>query len=203
MTVKQLNYKLQIIRDHTRPKIWFRLPYVGKTGELLVKSCTEKIRRQLKIPVNFIVIYKTTKISYSIPNKDRILDLSRSNLVYEITCPGCNQRDIGKTERCLAENLSEHSSNFANSAVANHFVNCQHVNYFINLNNFFDRFGDSSSFKDSTIFNNFINNNCKILHGSYSLTHSQLLLLEALFIKFNMFELHCGLKASKELTLFP
>ena len=163
------------IPEDTRPKIWFRLLYVGKTGELAVKSCIKKIRRQLKISVNFIVIYKTTKISYFIFNKDRIPDLSRTNLVYEISCPGCNQRYIGKTERCLAERLCDQSSNFANCAVANHFVNCRHVNNLINLNNLNDHLNDFSSCKAAAIFKSLNDNNCKILYSCSFLAHNHYL----------------------------
>ena len=55
----------------------------------------------------------------------------------------------------------------------------QYINYLINLNKLYDHLNEFSSCKASTIFNNCINNNFKILRSSNSLTHNQLLLLEA------------------------
>ena len=188
--------------DYPLPKIWLRLPYLGKKGEFPVKTCIKKIRRSLKIPVNFIVIYNTKKVSYFISNKDRIPDLSRSNLVYQITCPGSNHRYIGKTKLYLEKRLSEHSTDL-DSVVANHFLNCQHVEYLANLNILYDNLNNRSPCKNSSVIKNLITDNFKILSSSNSLTNNQLLTLEALYIKFNRSELNSGLKASKELTLFP
>ena len=83
--------------DDTLPKIWFRVPYLGKIGESLVKTCIKKIRRNLNKPVKFIVVYQTKKVSYFLSNKDKIPDVSRNSIIYEITCPGCNRRYVGKT----------------------------------------------------------------------------------------------------------
>ena len=47
-----------------------------------------------------------------------------------------------------------------------------------------------------------INSNCKILYCNNSMNNNQLLLLEALYVKFLKPELNCRLKASKYLTLF-
>ena len=129
-------------RDDSLPKIWFRVPYLGKIGESLVKTCIKKIRQNLNKTVKFIVVYQTKKVSYFLSNKDKIPDGSRNNVFYEITCPGCNKRYIGKTERYLDKRLLEHSSDFQNSAVAQHFSNCDHVNYLTNLNDLFDNLND-------------------------------------------------------------
>ena len=37
--------------DADLPKVWVRLPYLGKRGESLVKSCVSKIRRYLQNPI--------------------------------------------------------------------------------------------------------------------------------------------------------
>ena len=59
------------------------------------------MQRCLTVPVNFIVIYDPKKFSYFLSNKDKILNLSKSNEVYEMKCPGCSATYIGKTEKCL------------------------------------------------------------------------------------------------------
>ena len=65
------------------PKVWSRIPYLGRKGEFLIKSSISKIQRYLKLPVKFI-IYNSKKISYFTSNKDKIPDTSRS-VIYQIT----------------------------------------------------------------------------------------------------------------------
>ena len=47
-----------------RPKIWMRIPYLGKRGETLLKKCIKKIRSNLTRSVNFMVICENKKIAY-------------------------------------------------------------------------------------------------------------------------------------------
>ena len=49
---------------------------------------------------------------------------------------------------------------------------------------------------------NFIFNNCKIIHSCKFSSSNLLLILEALLIKLNKPRMNSGLKASKELSLF-
>ena len=60
--------------EDTRPRIWLRIPFIGKQGELLVKKLFKKIQRNLIQPVKF-VIYDTKKISYFLPKKTKFLML--------------------------------------------------------------------------------------------------------------------------------
>ena len=85
--------------NDTRPKVWVRVPYLGKQGETLVKNCIKKIQRCLTVPVNFIVIYDNKKFSYFLSNKDKIPNLSKSSVVYnyEVTYVlAVPQRILGK-----------------------------------------------------------------------------------------------------------
>ena len=67
--------------EDTRPRIWLRIPFMGKQGEFLVKKLFKKIQWNFIQPVKF-VIYDTKKISYFLPKKDKIPNASRSNIVY-------------------------------------------------------------------------------------------------------------------------
>jgi hypothetical protein len=116
----------------TRPMVWVRVPYLGKQGETLVKNYINKIRRCLTFPVNFIVIYDNKKFSYFLSNKDKIPNLAKSNVVYEVTCLGCSATYIRKTERRLRTRLAEYT-NPTKSAIGQHFHNCEHVQYIVNL----------------------------------------------------------------------
>ena len=51
------------------PKIWLRIPFLGKQGEFLVKRFIKKIQRNLTRPVKFIVTYQTKKVSYFLSKK--------------------------------------------------------------------------------------------------------------------------------------
>ena len=47
--------------DDARPKIWIRIPFLGKQEEFLAKNLLKKIQRNLTLPVKFVVIYDTKK----------------------------------------------------------------------------------------------------------------------------------------------
>ena len=63
--------KLVTEPDDALPKIWFCLPYLGKIGESLVKTCVNKICQNLNKLIKFIVIYQTKKVSYFLLNEDK------------------------------------------------------------------------------------------------------------------------------------
>ena len=65
---------------------------------------------ETRLEVNFIVIYDIKKTAFFLSNKNQILDLSRNDVIYEITCPGCDKKYIGKTERRLETRLTEHGT---------------------------------------------------------------------------------------------
>ena len=55
--------------DDSAPKIWLKLPYLGRQGEFLVKNFIRKVRRSLKIYVKIIVVYQTKKLLSSCQTK--------------------------------------------------------------------------------------------------------------------------------------
>ena len=81
------------------PTIWIHLPYIGKKGMLLIKSCTRKISCLLKSPCKFTTTHDTT-------SSNTFLSLK---VVYKFICPGCKASYIGKTDRCLATRIKEHT----------------------------------------------------------------------------------------------
>ncbi len=67
------------------PKIWIHLPFIGKRGNLLIKSCTSsttKIIRLLKQRAQFITIYDTTSTNTFLSVKDRTPKELQSSVVY-------------------------------------------------------------------------------------------------------------------------
>ena len=136
-------------------------------------------------------------------NKDKVPLNSKSNIVYQVTCPGCNKSYIGKTFRRLDDRLSEHAKYHQTSAIAQHILECENAQFISDLNNLYDRLNNTHFHTNTTAcIKTLINSNCKILYCNNSINNNQLLLLEALHIKFLKPELNSGLKASKDLTLF-
>ena len=87
--------------DENIAKIWIKIPYLGNRRENIIKSCTSKIQKFLTKPVKFIIIYDTKRIPFFVSNKDKLPPLSRSNLVYEVSCPGFGKSCISMAKRCL------------------------------------------------------------------------------------------------------
>ena len=81
--------------DNDLPKVWLRIPYLGHRGENLINSCLRKIRGYLERRAKFIVIHNTKKMSYFTSNKNKISELSKSNIVYQIFFPSCSKTYIG------------------------------------------------------------------------------------------------------------
>ena len=60
------------------------------------------------------------------------------NVVYEISCPGCYQKKIGKIESCFETRLSKHSKHLDTRAVALHFLNRPDALYLATLDTLSD-----------------------------------------------------------------
>ena len=100
------------------------LPYIGKYGETVVKSCLSKLTKLIDKPVKFQVHWKSTKLGHFTNTKNLTPKEYRSCVVYEFTCPGCNATYIGKTDRNLLTRVTEHSKHNSNSEVFNHIDSC-------------------------------------------------------------------------------
>ena len=117
--------------------IWINMPYIGEKGEQLTKSLVHKLRRCIPPSKNvlFRILPRTNKISFYTNTKDKTPLLSKSNLVYQFTCPCCNSSYIGKTERTLYERTMEHARD-KDSAICYHLNNCEKYQHLLSLFNF-------------------------------------------------------------------
>jgi predicted RNA-binding Zn-ribbon protein involved in translation (DUF1610 family) len=91
----------------------------GREAEVEILACEVEVHHY----------YDTKKLSYFVSNKDELPPLSRSNLVYEVACPGCGKTYIGMTQRCLSVRLKEHATRLSSSAVGQHFSECEHAQF--------------------------------------------------------------------------
>ena len=132
--------------EDIRPKIWIRISYLGRKWEFLVKNLVKKTPTELNRTGKVCCLVSNQKDFVFFPKKDKVPDLQRSNLIYEFTCPGCNESYIGKTERNLHTRLKEHLDP-AKSAISKHLTNCDNADYLININNLYDNVFDSDSYR--------------------------------------------------------
>ena len=84
--------------------------------------------------VNFVCRYSVTKISFFTNMKDKLNKLSKSNVVYQSSCPGCESSYIGKTERTLFERTKEHVT-CADLAIKGYLGDCLNVDHLFTINN--------------------------------------------------------------------
>ena len=134
------------------------------------------------------------------PTKDRIPTKLKSNVIYKIVCPGCQNLYVGKTERCLQLRLNEHAER-EDQPMYRHLIDCSDYHDYLQLFNLPNLFVDTPIDVDikEHIFQA-VHDNAVILDSN---SHwSKLSFLEAYYIKLLSLSINAGLKASKELQLF-
>ena len=144
-----------------------------------------------------IVSYETKKTAMFCSAKDSIPIHQKANVIYKITCPGFNEYYIGKTDRNLVWRLNEHASR-EGQPIYQHLSKCEHCTYW------FHRLPDidasTAEINNKQHFVNAVNSNFCVLGTCCN--WSQLLFLEALYIKNLAPKINGGLKATRELLLF-
>ena len=71
--------------------IWIKIPYLGDTGDQLLKLLKTKLKHRFTKEVKFRIIQFTQKLSFYTNMKDRIPKLMKSYVVYQFNCPDCNE----------------------------------------------------------------------------------------------------------------
>jgi len=188
--------------------VYLNLPYIGSTGDHLVKSFRKKIRKFLDPTkkVNIKIFTKTTQIRNFTSTKDKVPVLSKSNVVYKIECPGCGADYIGKTDRTINERTKEHATSDKESPMRSHLQSCAHFQHMHEILTISDNLFDDNITENKVepSFQKFateaIQRGVKVLDNDSN--WNQLLYKEALWIERNHPTLNTGLKASRQLKLF-
>ncbi len=185
--------------EEDAPSIWFNVPYAGEKGETLVKSLVSKLRRYLKKNTRVTVRYKSKKLGFLCSTKDKIPLEQRANVIYEIQCPGCGEKYVGKTDRCISIRMNEHGSRI-DQPMYRHLTHCTE---FIDYTKMFaiNHFPVDISF-DNHKLNAVLQNYTILNYNTYNFKWDQLSFLEAFYIKKRKPKLNNGIKASKEFALF-
>ena len=172
---------------------------LAKKGELLVKCLLRKLRRYIKKDTRIVVRYKNKNIGFLCSTKDKIPIDQRSNIIYEIKCPGCGGKYIGKTDRCVSIRMTEHGTRI-DQPMFRHLTTCE---AFIDYTKMFaiNQFPMNISF-DNHKLNAVLQNYTILDYNTYNFKWDQLSFLEAYYIKKHKPKLNFGIKASKEFALF-
>ena len=183
--------------------LWFNVPYIGATGENLIKSLRKKMVTLLntKKKIKIKTFFKTTQLRDFASSKDKTPLLSKSNVVYEVCCPACRENYIGKTERTVRERSIEHAWSDAESPMRNHLRSCSHFNHMYGIMSMFEDIPDEEQLVHRRNFTiQALQEEFKILDNDRN--WNQLLYKESLNIERKDPSLNRGLKASRQLRLF-
>ena len=189
--------------DQDEITLWFDVPYIGSTGENLMKSFRKKITKLLNTDkkIKIKTIFKISQLRDFASTKDKVPLMSKSNVVYQVCCPGCNATYIGKTERTLRERTIEHAWSDVESPMRNHLKSCQHFRHLFDMLSIFEngtRDDEHIALRNFSIQS--IQDGIKILDNDSK--WNQLLYKEAMQIERKDPQLNRGLKASRQLKLF-
>ena len=122
-----------ISEEEEIPKIWFRVPYIGRPiGEEIAKGCISKLHKYCKKDIKVDLLFDTKKVAFFCSNKNLVPKNHQSHAICQFECPGCKASHVGKSDRCLELRLNEHSD-FRTSAVGKHLFECEHFHHIVNL----------------------------------------------------------------------
>ena len=122
----------------------------------------------------------------------------KSHIVYEFCCPACNIKHIGKPDQKFGTCVQEHSGSDKKSPVWNHLLKCEHFTYVVNLHSL-QPSPDITEYLEHV--KTAVYDKTKIIDNSQNWI--ELRFLESIPIKWKKPKLNCGIKATKELVLFP
>ena len=191
--------KLKLTDDDDIINIYVRLPFAGLKGEQLFISTIRKMKRFLKPNVKFKVTHETKKVSFFVGTKDKVPLSQKHSIVYKITCPGCGEQYVGKTDCCVIIRMTQHGTK-SDQPMYQHFLNCTHFQEMYHLLNICTSSDITTTNASSDFMVNSITQNYEII--GMNRNWSQLLFLESLMIKRHRPVINDGLKFTRELELF-
>ena len=83
-----------------------------------LKIWPKKRKRHIDETFKLRNIYCTKKLHYYY-TKDKVPEYLKSHIVYELCCPACNSKYIGKTDQNFSTHIQEHSGSDKKSPVYN------------------------------------------------------------------------------------
>ena len=118
--------------------------------------------------------------------------------IYKVNCPGCNEDYIGKTDRNLVTRLNNHASR-EDQSMYQYLWKCEHFAHIIGLDRLPNIGVSTRDISNKQHYVNAVNSNFCVLDTCCN--WSQMLFLEALYIKNLAPKANDGLKATHDLSL--
>ena len=118
--------------------------------------------------------------------------------IYKVNCPGCNEDYIGKTDRNLVTRLNNHASR-EDQSMYQYLWKCEHFAHIIGLDRLSNIDVSTRDISNKQHYVNAVNSNFCVLDTCCN--WSQMLFLEALYIKNLAPKANDGLKATHDLSL--
>ncbi|CAF1410790.1 unnamed protein product [Adineta steineri] len=85
-----------------------RVPFYGKPSQIYAKRVTAVVNKQYPLKKVRVVSDVPNRIGQNFTTKDQIPTELKAGVVYQATCPQCNEKYIGKTKRHLKIRVNEH-----------------------------------------------------------------------------------------------
>ena len=134
--------------------VFINIDYAGEKSEHLLKKLFKKfLGRSTNQKFNFACVYSVTKIQLFTKVKDKLKKLSKSNVVFQLSCPSCEQSYIGKTNQTLAYMKKENVTR-AYSSITWNFDNCSNVKHLFSNNNFILNDVNTNEFRLNLVLQN-------------------------------------------------
>ena len=174
--------------------VFINIDYPGEKGEHLLKKCFKKLGCSINQKVHLVCRYSVMKISFFTNMKDKLNKISKSNVAYQFSCPGCESSYTGKTERTLFERTKEQVTR-VESEIKGRLDNCLNVEHLVFISNLILNVINKHNFRL-----NLVRQNTRIIDESNN--WNVLLFTEAYHINEKCPILNNGVKASREMQLF-
>ena len=138
-------------------------------------------------------------VGYVLLSQRLILTLQKSNVIYCLTCPGCNEKYIGKTDRNFLTRLHEQGSR-DDQPLYQHLTKCEDYNGIVNLIKLPDTNSTTVAVDKKEYMLQAVLIHLRLVDSWRN--WSQLLFFEAFYIKTLAPKRTDGLRGSHELLLF-
>ena len=154
------------IENNDIERIYMKIPYLGAEGDKLVNKLKKKLKHNVSRKLNIRIIYTTSKLIDFCSVKDKIPDQQKSNVIYNINCPGCGDNYIGKTDCCFGKRMHE-QGNKPDQPMFLHLQKCEQFQFITSLNALPDiNEGNYINIEKESHIYEAVKNNSKILRTS-------------------------------------
>lgn len=126
---QQINKKEQdhkIVEQSLEEYNYFTIPYI--------KNISEKFGRKFKNYFKIAYSCKNKLNRYIVTGKDKLEQMEKSGIVYQINCNNCEASYVGQTKRKLKTRIKEHINDIRKNPDSHSVISMHRINYDHNFN---------------------------------------------------------------------